>query len=221
MLEKDLLSVLLNRVAVDEVLAAVAKTTEEDPVLPLPEEDAWYLLNGVLNEVSRALRGGPAQEGPRPGRHERPVPPLPDLRARRRGADAEGPRDARAEVARSRTCPRRCRASRARITRPLAHAPAHGAARGRSAPTSSSSWRSPPNLPFVSDTNGGYGFAVDLVGAQVRRVRGADRAAESRSRGGTPRRSPRGASSTSGCSSARAAGPPRSSGPTTGCASAS
>ncbi len=57
-LEKDLLEVMLNRVAVDEVLVAASKATEKDPMLPLPEEDAWFLLNGVLNEVSELFAVG-------------------------------------------------------------------------------------------------------------------------------------------------------------------
>jgi len=57
-LEKDLLDVLLNRVAVDEVLVAASKATEQDPMLPIPEKDAWYLMNGVLNEVSELFAVG-------------------------------------------------------------------------------------------------------------------------------------------------------------------
>ena len=57
-LEKDLLDVLLNRVAVDEVLVAASRATEKDPMLPIPEKDAWYLMNGVLNEVSELFAVG-------------------------------------------------------------------------------------------------------------------------------------------------------------------
>lgn len=57
-LEKDLLDVMLNSAAVEMVLAASQRTTEADPLLPLPEDDAWYLLNAVLNEISERFAHG-------------------------------------------------------------------------------------------------------------------------------------------------------------------
>lgn len=57
-LEKDLLDVMLNRVAVDEVLRIAHTATAEDPILRLPEQDAWFLLNGVLNEISERFAVG-------------------------------------------------------------------------------------------------------------------------------------------------------------------
>lgn len=57
-LEKNLDDVFLNRVAVDKVLAAAEKTTEANPLLPLEKDDAWYLLNAVLNEISEQFALG-------------------------------------------------------------------------------------------------------------------------------------------------------------------
>jgi hypothetical protein len=57
-LEKNLDEVFLNRVAVEKVLAAAEKTTEANPLLPLEKDDAWYLLNAVLNEISEQFALG-------------------------------------------------------------------------------------------------------------------------------------------------------------------
>jgi len=61
-LEKNLQDVLLNRVATEKVLDAATRTTEADPVLPLAKDDAWFLLNGVLNEVSEHFATGLLRE---------------------------------------------------------------------------------------------------------------------------------------------------------------
>jgi hypothetical protein len=45
-------------VAVDEVLAAAQRTTETNPLLPVPKQDAWFLLNAVLNEISEQFALG-------------------------------------------------------------------------------------------------------------------------------------------------------------------
>ncbi len=52
LLEDDAVRVLLNQEAVARVLAAAEKTTEADPLVPLPEADRWLVLNSVLNELS-------------------------------------------------------------------------------------------------------------------------------------------------------------------------
>ena len=52
LLEDDAGRVLLNQEAVARVLAAAEKTTEADPMVPLPEADRWLVLNSVLNELS-------------------------------------------------------------------------------------------------------------------------------------------------------------------------
>lgn len=58
LLEKNLPEVLLNVFAVERVLAAANKTTEQDPILPLPKEDRWLVLNAVLNEIAERFAVG-------------------------------------------------------------------------------------------------------------------------------------------------------------------
>ena len=55
--EKDALEVFLNQIAVERVQAATARTSKDDPLLPLGE-DAWYVLNAVLNEISEQFAAG-------------------------------------------------------------------------------------------------------------------------------------------------------------------
>src|SRR5688500_16552111 len=50
--EKNVDDVFLNKIAVEKVLEAAGKTSEANPVLPLAKDDAWFLLNAVLNEIS-------------------------------------------------------------------------------------------------------------------------------------------------------------------------
>ena len=57
-LEKEVKEVFLNAVAVDKLLQAAAKTTEGNPVLSIPREDRWFLLNSVLNEVGEKFARG-------------------------------------------------------------------------------------------------------------------------------------------------------------------
>ena len=57
-LEKDLRDVFLNDHAVAQVLRAAGNTTETDPLLPLSDDDTWYLLNAVLNEISECFALG-------------------------------------------------------------------------------------------------------------------------------------------------------------------
>lgn len=56
-LEDDLIDVLKNQVAVDELLAAAEKTTKEDPIIHLGA-DGWYILNAVLNEIAERFSAG-------------------------------------------------------------------------------------------------------------------------------------------------------------------
>jgi hypothetical protein len=56
--ERSLEEVFLNPVAVAKVRAASLLTTTEDPLLPIPKEDRWYLLNFVLNAVAERFSGG-------------------------------------------------------------------------------------------------------------------------------------------------------------------
>ena len=52
LIEKSCEDVFLNKVAVETVLSAARKTTERNPILPLPKSDYWYYLNAVLNELA-------------------------------------------------------------------------------------------------------------------------------------------------------------------------
>lgn len=58
LLEKTAQEVFLNSVASETVIDAARKTTEENPILPLPEDDYWYFLNAVLNEVAEKFSEG-------------------------------------------------------------------------------------------------------------------------------------------------------------------
>lgn len=58
LLEKNLPEVLLNVYAVERVLAAAARTTEHDPILLLPKDDRWLVLNAVLNEIAERFAVG-------------------------------------------------------------------------------------------------------------------------------------------------------------------
>ena len=56
--EDDLGDVFLNRQATDIVSKAAARTVPGEPVLPLAENDRWYLLNFVLNVLSEQFAQG-------------------------------------------------------------------------------------------------------------------------------------------------------------------
>ncbi len=57
--ESDIHDVLLNNDhAVDLVTKAAARTTLDEPVLDLPREEAWVVLNSVLNELSEQFAEG-------------------------------------------------------------------------------------------------------------------------------------------------------------------
>ena len=58
LVEKDLREVFLNRFAVEAIRKAAGRTTPENPLLPLGDDDKWYLLNAVLNEVSEKFAEG-------------------------------------------------------------------------------------------------------------------------------------------------------------------
>ncbi len=56
--EKRCEDVFLNSEAAAKVTAAAEHTTATDPLLPLPRDDYWYYLNGVLNELSEQFALG-------------------------------------------------------------------------------------------------------------------------------------------------------------------
>ena len=58
LMEKSCQEVFLNSVAVNAVVDAAHRTQPHDSLLPLPEEDYWYYLNAVLNEVAEKFALG-------------------------------------------------------------------------------------------------------------------------------------------------------------------
>jgi hypothetical protein len=58
LIEKRCDEVFLNRVATETVLAAAHRTTADDSLLSLPEDDYWFYLNAVLNEVAEHFAEG-------------------------------------------------------------------------------------------------------------------------------------------------------------------
>lgn len=56
--EKGLAEVFLNALAAEKVLAAARLCTAENPVLPVPPADRWYLLNYALNAVAEQFSAG-------------------------------------------------------------------------------------------------------------------------------------------------------------------
>ena len=57
-MERSLEEIFLNQLAVEKVLAAARRTTVANPILPIPNEDRWYLLNFVLNAVAEHFVAG-------------------------------------------------------------------------------------------------------------------------------------------------------------------
>jgi hypothetical protein len=58
LMERSLEQVFQNAAAVEMVREAAEKTTVEDPMLPIPPHDRWYLLNFVLNAVAEQFTAG-------------------------------------------------------------------------------------------------------------------------------------------------------------------
>jgi len=56
--EKDLFDVLQNHSMVKIVQNAIEETTAQNPILKLPKEDAWYVLNAVLNKIAEQSAEG-------------------------------------------------------------------------------------------------------------------------------------------------------------------
>lgn len=51
-MERSIDEIFLNRLAVQKVWSAARATTPANPVMPIPKEDRWFLLNFVLNAVA-------------------------------------------------------------------------------------------------------------------------------------------------------------------------
>jgi len=57
-LERSIEEVFLNPIAIEKIQDAVARCTSDSPILPIPKEDRWYLLNFVLNCVAEHFVAG-------------------------------------------------------------------------------------------------------------------------------------------------------------------
>jgi len=57
-LEKSCEDIFLNSVATEKVEQAARKTTPQNPLLPLPQQDYWYYLNSILNEIAEKFALG-------------------------------------------------------------------------------------------------------------------------------------------------------------------
>lgn len=57
-LEKTCEEILLNKVAVEQLLKSAQHTTKDNPLIPVPGEDRWFYLNAVLNELSETFAEG-------------------------------------------------------------------------------------------------------------------------------------------------------------------
>ena len=57
-LEMDCQKIFLNSSAAKTIVKLARKTTADDPMLPIPQEDCWQYLNAVLNEISERFAVG-------------------------------------------------------------------------------------------------------------------------------------------------------------------
>ena len=60
-MEKSCEEVFLNSYAVNVVVSAAQKTTDKNPVLELPKDEAWHILNSALNAVAEEFHQGVVQ----------------------------------------------------------------------------------------------------------------------------------------------------------------
>jgi hypothetical protein len=57
-MERTLEEIFPNALVVQKVREAAEKTTVENPVMPIPKEDTWFILNFVLNHVAEHFTPG-------------------------------------------------------------------------------------------------------------------------------------------------------------------
>jgi hypothetical protein len=60
-MEKSLAEVFLNSYAVNVVMSAAQQTTDKDPLLPIPKDEAWHILNSALNAIAEEFHQGVVQ----------------------------------------------------------------------------------------------------------------------------------------------------------------
>lgn len=58
LVEKSCEDIFLNSVAANRLIATAQKTTADDPIVPLDQDDIWLYLNAVLNEISEKFAAG-------------------------------------------------------------------------------------------------------------------------------------------------------------------
>lgn len=57
-LEMDVVDIFLNRSAASRIVELAKRTTQSDPIIPIPDADRWYYLNSILNEISERFAVG-------------------------------------------------------------------------------------------------------------------------------------------------------------------
>jgi hypothetical protein len=58
LIEMNTIDVFLNKVATERITDAAARTDARSALLPLEKDDRWFLLNGVLNQLSEKFSEG-------------------------------------------------------------------------------------------------------------------------------------------------------------------
>lgn len=61
-LERSLEHVFLNPIAIKKVWTAARATSADNPIMPIPKADRWYLLNFVLNAVAEFFVDGQVKQ---------------------------------------------------------------------------------------------------------------------------------------------------------------
>ena len=57
-LEMNCQDIFLNAAAAKTIVKLARRTTEDDPLLPIPDADCWQYLNAILNEISERFAVG-------------------------------------------------------------------------------------------------------------------------------------------------------------------
>lgn len=56
--ERNIQDVFHNSTMIEVVNKAINEVNDEDPLLPLPKEDSWYVLNAILNQIAEQFARG-------------------------------------------------------------------------------------------------------------------------------------------------------------------
>src|SRR5262245_1379536 len=60
-MEKSCDEVFLNSYAVNVVMSAAQQTTDKDPIIAIPKDEAWHILNSALNAIAEEVHQGVVQ----------------------------------------------------------------------------------------------------------------------------------------------------------------